>query len=160
MLHLIAAVDRNWAIGKDNRLLFPIPADLKRFKALTLGHPILMGRKTLESFPKGPLPGRTNIVLSRNRDYQADGATVVHTPEEAVALAGDDGFVIGGESVYRLLLDTCDTAYITRIDASFPADAWLPDLDRDPRWVVAEESEAMEHNGVSFRYVTYRRTDR
>ena len=77
-----------------------------------------------------------------------------------MALAGDGGFVIGGESVYRLLLDTCDTAYITKIDASFPADAWLPDLDQDPCWTVVEKSEPMEHNGVSFRYVTYRRTDR
>ncbi len=156
-MNCIVAVDQNWAIGKDNRLLFPIPADLKRFRALTLGHPIIMGRKTLESFPKGPLPGRRNIVLSRNRQYQVDSVEVVHTPEEAVVLAGEDAFVIGGDSVYRLLLPYCDMVYVTKIGAAFDADAWFPDLDKDSSWTVIERAEPLEHEGVPFQYVTYQR---
>ena len=159
-MQCIVAVDRNWGIGKDNQLLFPIPADLKRFRALTTGHAILMGRKTLESFPKGPLPNRRNIVLSRNPGYRVEGAQVVSTPEEAAALAGEDGFVIGGESVYRLLLPLCDTALVTKIDASFPADAWFPDLDHHPDWRLTGEEPPLEHNGVTFRYVTYQKRPR
>lgn len=156
-MNLIVAVDRNWAIGRENKLLYPIPADLKRFRALTTGHAVIMGRKTLESFPNGPLPNRLNIVLSRNPDYRVPGAQVVPGRAEALALASQDSFVIGGEGIYRLFLDACDTAFVTKIDASFPADAWFPDLDAAPDWYAAEESEPMEHKGVSFRYVTYRR---
>lgn len=156
-MNLIVAVDQNWGIGRDNRLLFPIPADLKRFRALTTGHAILMGRKTLESFPNGPLPNRTNLVLSRNPSYQVEGAQVVASPQKALELAGPDGFVIGGESIYRLLLDVCDTAYVTKIEAAFPADAWFPNLDEDAAWRCTEESAPLEHKGVSFRYVTYHR---
>ena len=153
----IVAVDRNWGIGKDNQLLFPIPADLKRFRALTTGHAIVMGRQTLESFPKGPLPNRRNIVLSRNPAYMVEGAEVLSDPRQAAELAGEDGFLIGGESLYRLLLPQCDTVYVTKIDAAFPADAWFPDLDSDPDWEVADEEEPLEHNGVPFHYVTYHR---
>ena len=156
-MNLIVAVDQNWAIGRDNKLLYPIPADLKRFRALTTGHAVIMGRKTLESFPNGPLPNRLNIVLSRNPAYQVPGAQAVPGRAEALALAAPDSFVIGGEGIYRLFLDACDTAYVTKIGAAFPADAWFPDLDADPGWYAAEEGEPMEYNDVAFRYVTYRR---
>ncbi len=158
-MNLIVAVDRNWAIGYQGGLLFRIPEDLKRFKALTLGHPVLMGRKTLESFPgRRPLPGRANWVLSRDPGFQPQGCVVYRDLDSLRADAPDDSFVIGGESVYRALLPWCDVAYVTKIDAAAPAaDAFFPDLDADPVWRVAEEAPWMEFQGVRFRYVTYRR---
>lgn len=157
-MKLIVAVDQNWAIGYQNNLLVRISADLKRFKALTLGHPVLLGRKTLETFPGGrPLPGRPNFILSHNPDYAVEGATVLHTIADAARRCPEDTFVIGGESVYRAMLPRCDTAYVTKIHADFPADAWFPDLDALPEWSVAEEEGPLTDSGVTFRYVTYRR---
>lgn len=157
-MNLIVAVDRNWAIGKDGDQLVYIPADLKRFKALTMGHPVILGRKTLATFPGGrPLKGRRNLILSRNPDFAPEGGEIYPNQEALLAQAPEDAFVIGGASVYRDLLDRCDTAYVTKIDAEYPADCWFPDLDGDPAWAVAEESEPQEHEGLTFRYVTYRR---
>lgn len=157
-MKLIVAADQNWAIGCRNRLQVHIPADLARFKALTMGHPVLLGRKTLETFPGGrPLKGRRNLILSRNPEFRAEGAEVYPSLDEVLAAAPEDTFVIGGESVYRMLLPYCDTAHVTRLDAALPADCWFPDLDADPAWEVAEEGEPLEHDGLGFRYVTYRR---
>ena len=157
-MNLIVAVDRNWAIGKGGDQLVYIPADLKRFKELTLGHPVILGRKTLATFPGGrPLKGRRNLILSATPGYTVEGAEVCPTLQTALDAAPEDSFVIGGESVYRALLPYCDTAYVTKIDAAFPADRYFPDLDEDPAWSVAEESEVHEHEGLSFRYVTYKR---
>lgn len=157
-MNLIAAVDRNWAIGRGGDQLFYIPADLKRFQALTTGHPVILGRKTLATFPGGrPLKGRRNLILSRNPDFAPEGAEVFADLAALRSAAPEDSFVIGGESVYRALLDACDTAYITKIDAACPADAFFPNLDRDPDWAVASEEPPLEHQGLSFRYVTYRR---
>lgn len=158
-MELIAAVDQNWAIGKDGDLLFRIPADLKRFKALTLGHPVILGRKTLETFPGGrPLPGRPNLILSRTPSFQAEGAQVFSDLDRLLAAAPEDSFVIGGATVYQALLPYCRTAHITRVEAAFPADAWLPDLEKDPAWTAEEVSPPMEHKGLTFRYYTYRRS--
>lgn len=155
---LIAAVDSNWAIGKDGDQLCYIPADLKRFQALTKGHPVLLGRKTLATFPGGrPLKNRRNMILSATPGYAVEGAEVFPDLEQAAAAAPEDTFVIGGESVYRTALPLCDTAYITKIDKAFPADRYLPDLDADPAWEVIEEEDWQEHEGMRFRYVTYRR---
>ena len=157
-MNLIVAVDQNWAIGKDGDQLVYIPADLKRFKALTMGHPVILGRKTLATFPGGrPLKGRRNLILSRNPDFAPEGAEVFGDAESLLAQAPEDSFVIGGASVYRNLLGRCDTAYVTKIDQSYPADCWFPNLDEDPAWTVEEESEPQEHEGLTFRYVTYRR---
>lgn len=157
-MKLIAAADEAWGIGCGNRLQVRIPADLKRFKALTTGHPVLLGRKTLETFPGGrPLPGRRNLILSSNPDYRAEGAEVYHSMQEVLAAAPEDTFVIGGESVYRLMLPHCDTAYITRLGASLPADSWLPDLDADPDWIISGAEPPQEHEGLAYRYVTYQR---
>ena len=157
-MNLIVAVDRSWAIGKDGDQLVYIPADLKRFKALTTGHPVILGRRTLATFPGGrPLKGRRNLVLSRNPDFAPEGAEVYRDLASLRAAAPADAFVIGGESVYRALLEDCDTAYVTKIDAAWPADAFFPDLDADPAWEIAEEEPPLEHEGLSFRYVTYRR---
>ena len=155
-MNLIVAVDQNWAIGKDGDQLVYIPADLKRFKALTMGHPVILGRKTLATFPGGrPLKGRRNLILSRNPDFAPEGAEVFGDAESLLAQAPEDSFVIGGASVYRNLLGRCDTAYVTKIDQSYPADCWFPNLDEDPAWTVEEESEPQEHEGLTFRYVTY-----
>ena len=158
-MNLIAAVDRNWAIGKGGDQLCYIPTDLKRFRALTTGHPVILGRKTLATFPGGrPLKGRRNLVLSRDPAFTPEGAEVFRDLDSLRAAAPADAFVIGGASVYAALLDACHTAYITKIDAAWPeADAFFPDLDKDPAWAVAEEGEPLEDGGFSFRYVTYRR---
>lgn len=157
-MNLIVAVDHNWAIGYQNDLLVRISSDLKRFKALTLGHAVLLGRKTLETFPGGrPLPGRPNFILSTDPAYTVEGATVLHSMEEAIKCCPEDAFVIGGASVYSALLPYCDTAFVTRIDAEFPADVWFPNLDESPEWAIAEEAAPLADNGISFRYVTYKR---
>ena len=157
-MYLIAAVDQNWAIGCQNKLLARLSPDLKRFKALTLGHPVLLGRKTLETFPGGkPLPGRQNYILSTNPDYKVENALVLHSLEEARTSCPADTFVIGGAQVYRAALDWCDTAYITKIHASFEADAWFPNLDDLPEWELTEEEPVLEDGGLTFHYATYRR---
>ena len=155
----IVAVDENWAIGHEGELLCRISADLKRFKALTLGHPVILGRKTLATFPGGrPLKGRRNLILSRNPGFAPPEAEVFSSLEELLAAAPQDAFVIGGASVYQALLDRCDTACITRIEAAFPgADCWFPNLDERPEWKIAEEGPVLEEKGVRFRYVTYER---
>ena len=157
-MNLIVAVDQNWAIGKGGDQLIYIPEDLKRFKALTMGHPVILGRKTLSTFPGGrPLKGRRNLILSRSPEFAPEGAEVYPDLEALLAAAPEDAFVIGGASVYRDLLDRCDTAYVTKIDAAFPADCWFPDLDDHPDWEIAEESELLDHEGTAFRYVTYKK---
>lgn len=154
----IVAVDTNWAIGKDGDQLCYLSADLKRFKELTTGHPVILGRKTLSTFPGArPLKGRRNMILSRDPDFQVEGAEVYHNVESLLAQAPGDSFVIGGGSVYRALLDYCDTVYVTKISRGFPADTWFPDLDEDPAWRVAGVEDPLEENGIPFRYVTYER---
>ena len=158
-MNLIVAVDRNWAIGKDGDKLVYLSEDLKHFKALTTGHPVILGRKTLATFPGGrPLKGRRNLILSRNPGFAPPEAEVFSSLEELLAAAPQDAFVIGGASVYQALLDRCDTACITRIEAAFPgADCWFPNLDERPEWKIAEEGPVLEEKGVRFRYVTYER---
>lgn len=125
-MYAIVAVDEKWGIGRDNALLFNLPADLKRFKELTSGHTVLMGRKTLESLPGGRgLPNRRNIVLTGQRGFTAERAEIVHSPAEALLTADEDSWVIGGESVYRMFLPLCDRVYVTRIAADGSADAFF-----------------------------------
>ena len=158
-MKLIAAVDQNWAIGKGGDQLCYIPADLKRFRALTTGHPVILGRKTLATFPGGrPLKNRRNLVLSRDPAFSPEGAEVFRDLDSLLDAAPADSFVIGGASVYTALLTACDTAYITKIHAAWPeADAFFPNLDENPAWEAVEESGPQEDGGFSFRYVTYRR---
>ena len=159
-MQAIVNVSENWGIGKDNRLLFPLKADLKRFKELTMGHAVVMGRKTLESLPgKKGLPGRRNLVLTRDESFAAPDVEVVHSPLQAVFATGAEDFCIGGESVYRLLLPVIDRVYVTRVFATAEADAFFPNLDEDPAWKIQRESEIMEENGVRFQYVDYVRVD-
>ena len=160
-MYVIAAVDQNWAIGKGGDQLCYLPADLRRFQALTTGHPVILGRKTLATFPGGrPLKNRRNLILSRDPAFAPEGAEVFRSLEALRAAAPADSFVIGGASVYAALLDGCDTAYITKIGRAWEgADAFFPNLDGDPFWFIAEEGEPLEHEGIPFRYVTYRRRD-
>lgn len=161
-MKLIAAADKYWGIGKDNKLLVNIPADMRSFRDKTMGKVIVLGRKTLETFPKGaPLKGRVNIILTRDKDYQVPDAVIAHSLEEIKALLAkynsDDVFVVGGESVYKELLPECDTAYITRIDAAYEADAHMPDLDKDEKWAISEESEEQTYFDLIYTFVTYDR---
>lgn len=157
-MNVIVAVDQNWAIGKDGDQLVYLKEDLKRFRTLTSGHTVILGRKTLATFPGGrPLKNRRNLILSRNPQFQAEGAAVFSSVEELVQKADKDAFVIGGASVYEQLLPYCDTAYITKIHAAFPADTYFPNLDKSEEWKVREESESLEQDGISYHYVTYSR---
>lgn len=157
-MEAIVSVDENWAIGKGGDQLCYISTDLKRFKELTTGHPVILGRKTLSTFPGGrPLKGRRNLILSRDARLQVEGAEVYHDVDSLLAQAPADSIVIGGESVYRALLGHCSRVYVTKVAHSFPADTWFPDLDRDPEWRVVEQGEPLEEKGLTFRYVTYQR---
>lgn len=154
----IVAVDKNWGIGRGGDQLCYISADLKRFKALTTGHPVILGRKTLATFPGGrPLPGRRNLILSRDPGFTVEGAEVFHDLDSLLAAAPTDSFVIGGGSVYRSLLPHCETVYVTKIMSTYEADTFFPNLDADPAWQVAEREEPLEENGLQFQYFTYRR---
>jgi dihydrofolate reductase len=140
-LSLIVALARNGVIGKDNRLPWHIPEDLKRFRALTMGHHIIMGRRTWESIGR-PLPGRTSVVVSRRPDYSAPGALVVHSLAEALAAcAGDDeAFVIGGAQIYREALPLAERIYLTRIDADYAGDAFFPSISQEQWREVSREA--------------------
>ena len=156
---LIAALDRNGLIGRDNDLPWRLPADLQHFKRMTMGKPILMGRLTWESLGR-PLPGRHNIVLTRDPAYQAEGATVVDSTEAALAAAGDveEAMVIGGAAFYRTMLPHADRLYLTRIDAEFDGDAWFPEIDPVAWRETARETHAPdERNAYPYAFVTLER---
>ncbi len=163
-LNLIVAVDRNWAIGKNNKLMWSIPADMKFFREKTKGNIVIMGRKTLESFPQGqPLKGRVNIVITGNKRYKVKEAAVVHSFEEAAEEAKKyegDVFIIGGESVYRAMLPYCSKAYVTKIDHAFDADTYFPDLDEDPEWEMTEISEEQTCFDLEYYFTIYERIKR
>ncbi|MDY2664093.1 MAG: dihydrofolate reductase [Bariatricus massiliensis] len=160
-MNLIVAVDKNWAIGKNNKLLVSIPADMKFFRETTKGNIVVMGRKTLESFPQGqPLKNRVNIVITQNQDYQVKDAIVVHSVEEAVQECGKqegEVFVIGGESVYRAMLPYCDTAYITKIDHAYEADTYFPNLDEDETWKLTGVSDEQTYFDLEYVFAKYER---
>ena len=161
-MNLIVAVDKNWAIGYQNKLLVRIPNDMKNFRRLTTDNVIVMGRKTLESFPQGqPLANRVNIVMTKTRDYQVKGAVVVHSIEELreeLKRYGDKQiYVVGGESIYRQLLPYCSKAVITKIDGIYEADTYFPNLDEDKEWQITKESEEQTYFDICYNYVTYER---
>lgn len=158
-MQLIVAVDNNWAIGNGNKLLVRIPEDQKFFRSTTMGHVVVLGRKTLDEFPGGqPLKGRTNIILSRDTNYSVKDAVVVHSKEELFdVLKGyesDDIFVIGGESIYNMLVDYCDIAHVTKIDYSYQADKYFPNLDELSDWSTVADSE--EHTYFDIEYYFYK----
>lgn len=161
-MNLIAAVDENWAIGNKNQLLVRIPADQKFFRETTTGKVVVMGRKTLESFPNGlPLKNRTNIVLTHDKSYQVSDAIIVHSMEELheelKKYDSEDIYVIGGETIYRQLLDECDVAHITKIEYSYDADAYFPNLDERPEWKITADSEEQTYFDLEYYFYKYER---
>lgn len=159
-MNLIVAVDKNWGIGKDNKLLVSIPADMKFFREETMNKVVVMGRKTLESFPNGlPLKGRTNIVLTRDRNYQVKDAVLVHSVEELMdelrKYDTREVYVIGGDSVYKLLLPYCDIAHVTKIDYGYEADSFFPNLDDMPEWEITASSEEQTYFDLEYAFVKY-----
>jgi dihydrofolate reductase len=160
MISIIVAVSENWGIGKDNELLWHIPADLKRFKKLTSGKTVIMGKKTWESLPRRPLPGRKNIVLTDDpKEIIADSVTV-YSIEEAIRSCESDGetFVIGGGSVYRQFMPVADRLYITHIHRTTPADVFFPEIDLNV-WKVIEKEDVIspEKEGISYSNLIYAR---
>jgi dihydrofolate reductase len=149
----IVCVDRNWAIGRQGRLLFCIPADLRRFRQLTMGGTLVMGRRTWESLP-GVLPGREHVVLTRNAAFAPKGATVVRSLEQAAAaFAARPAWLIGGAETFAALLPLCRAAYVTQVDAAAPdADAFFPNLETLPGWQRTALGPWQVWNGLSFRY--------
>lgn len=161
-MNIIVAADKNWAIGKDNKLLVSIPADMKMFRQETTGKVVVMGRKTLESFPNGlPLKNRTNIVLTGNKDYKVKDAIIVHTIQELLEeikkYPSDQVYCIGGDSVYKQLLPYCDTAHVTKIDFAYEADSYFPNLDEMPEWKVTAESDEQTYFDLEYTFVKYER---
>lgn len=161
-MKLIAAVDRNWGIGLNGRLLVSIPSDQKFFRNETYGKVVIVGRKTLATFPNGlPLEGRTNIILTHDKNFKAKNATIVHSVEEALEAAaefsGEDVYVIGGESIYEEFLPYCDTAIITKIDHAFEADAHMVNLDELNNWSITAESEEQTYFDLEYIYCQYER---
>ena len=161
-MNLIVAADRNWGIGNKGDLLVRIPADMKMFRQETVGKVVVLGRKTMDTFPGGrPLKDRVNIVLTQNPSYQNGDAKVVHSVEELLktlkAYDGSEVYVIGGSCVYEQLLPYCDTAHVTRIDHIYEADSRFPDLDRDPAWEITASSEEQYYFDLTYHFVKYER---
>lgn len=157
-LHLIVAIAKDGAIGKDGDLIWKISEDLKRFKALTTGHTVIMGRKTWDSLPKKPLPNRRNIILTRRKDFHAEGAETVNSIEQAIKLLGEEeAYVIGGAEVYKEFLPYITELNLTQVNDTCPgADSYL-NLDLNEEWEKTDETPIMNSSGVDFRYVTYKR---
>lgn len=161
-MNLIAAVDSKWGIGNKRQLLVQIPADQKLFRQETTGKVIVLGHRTLETFPQGmPLAGRTNIILSRDPDFKVKGGSVVHSIEELMeelkAYDSRDVYVVGGESIYQQLLPYCDTAHLTVIDHTYEADAHFPNLETDEEWVQTRESDEQTYFDLAYTFVKYER---
>ena len=162
-MNLIVNVSENWAIGRGNELLFHLSTDMKFFKSQTIEKTVVMGRKTLESFPgKKPLPKRKNIVLTTNPDFCAENVEIIHSIDELLKKIdlenSEDIYVIGGETIYRQLLPYCDTAFVTKVASTVnDADAFMVNLDDDENWEIADESEPMNEKGYDFKFVTYKK---
>ena len=161
-MNLIVAVDNNWAIGSKNELLIRIPNDHKHFREETTGKVVVLGRKTLETFPQGmPLKNRINIILSKDPNYQVKDAIVVHSTEELLEelkkYDEESIYIIGGESIYRQMLPYCDVAHVTKIDHAYEADAYFPDLDSDPEWEITADSDEQVYFDITYQFLKYER---
>lgn len=162
MISFMFAMDENRIIGKDNTLPWYLPADLQYFKKVTMGHPILMGRKTYESIGK-PLPGRENIILTRNADYQQEGITVISNMKEAVAYADaldEEVFVIGGAEIFQQLISDCKRLYITQIHHSFEGDTYFPELNMS-KWQTVSKTTGIvdEKNKYPHEFIVLERIE-
>ena len=159
-MNIIVAVDKNWAIGYQNKLLISIPEDMRFFREETTNKVVVMGKRTLQSFPGGrPLKNRTNIVLTSDRNFQEENAIVVHSMEEALEeikrYNSEDVYIIGGAKIYNQVLEYCDVAHITKIDYAYQADTYFPNLDEKEDWVVAAESDERTYYDVEYQYFKY-----
>ena len=154
MIKIIVAISKNRVIGDSNKLIWHLPADLKRFKEVTGGHPIVMGRKTYESIGR-PLPNRRNIIITRDENYEVDGCEVVNSIEEALLLTNSDCFIIGGGEIYKQTLHIADQIYLTQVDEDFDGDTTFPELP--PSWYVSnkEDFESDEKNPYKYSFILY-----
>lgn len=159
IMNLIAAVDRNWAIGKGRDLLVDIPEDKKFFRKETLGKVVVMGRKTFESLPAGALDFRTNIVLTKDRKFAPKDVCVCHCVDEVLEMVSvydtKDVYIIGGQSVYEQFAGLCDTAHITKVDYAYDADKYFPDLDKSDEWKAAMTSDEKTYFNIIYEFVKY-----
>lgn len=161
-MNMIVAVDENWAIGNKGKLLVSIPNDQKHFREETTGKVVVLGRKTLATFPQGlPLQYRTNIILSANPKFRVKGATVVNSVdallEELKKYPDEDIYIIGGESIYKQLLPFCDVAHVTKIEHSYEADTYFPNLDKDPEWEIVADSDELTYFDLPYSFLMYKR---
>lgn len=161
-MNLIVAVDNNWAIGNKNQLLISIPNDQKHFREETTGKVVVLGRKTLATFPQGlPLKNRTNIILSKDKNFKVKDALVVHSVEELLEQLkqydSEDVYIIGGESIYRQMLPYCDVAHVTKIDYSYEADTYFHNLDADGDWVITADSDEQTYFDIAYEFLRYER---
>lgn len=161
-MNCIVAVDENWAIGYKNELLVRIPADQKFFRQETTGKVVVLGRKTLETFPQGrPLPNRINIIVSTKKDYQVKDAIVVHSIEELLEelkkYDTEDVYIIGGDSIYKQMLPYCDTAHVTKIDRAYEADTYFPNLDDMEEWEITADSDEQVYFDLTYHFLKYER---
>lgn len=163
-MNLIVAVDKNWAIGKNGKLLASFRDDMEFFRDMTTGNVVVMGRKTLDSLPGGrPLPDRVNIVITSNKNFERKGVIVCNSlddvKEEIAKYKSDRVFCIGGGKIYDMMLDMCDVAYITKIDYAYDADTYFPNLDEKKEWKVVEESAEHTSFDIAFKFVKYQKND-
>jgi len=159
IISLVVAMDRNRLIGRNQQLPWHLPADLRHFKEITMGKPILMGRKTWESIGR-PLPGRTNVVVTATADFQAPGCIVTHSVEDALAAVGEDSevMVIGGAHLYRQLLPRADRIYLTLVDYAFAGDTWFPELDeREWKEIHRQDHDSDQKNRYRYSFVQLQR---
>lgn len=161
-MNLIVAVDENWAIGSKNNLLIRIPNDQKHFREETTGKVVVLGRKTLETFPQGmPLQNRTNIILTTKKNFEVKNAIVVHSIEELLKelkkYPDEDIYIVGGESVYKQMLPYCNVAHVTKIEHTYQADAYFPNLDQDAEWEITADSDEQTYFDIAYEFVRYER---
>ncbi len=159
-MNLIVAVDKNWAIGYQNKQLISIPEDLRFFRDETMGKVVILGRNTLATFPGGkPLANRKNIIISRKKDLVVKDAIVVHSIEEALEMVKDykseDIYVIGGASIYEQMMSYCNVAHVTKIDYAYQADTFFPNIDENDEWVIKEESEERTYYDIEYAFFKY-----
>lgn len=164
-MNLIVNVDKNWAIGYKGKLLVSIPEDMKFFRSETMGKVVVLGRKTLDTFPGGlPLKNRTNIILTRNPEFAAKDAVICHSVEETLEILkqypSEDIYIIGGDAIYREFLPYCDVAHVTRMDHAYEADAWFPNLEKDPEWELTGQSEEKTYFDLEFTFCRYERKNK
>ena len=156
-MQAIVCVSENWGIGLDGQLLFHLSADLKHFRDITTGKTIILGSRTLATFPGGkPLPNRRNIILTHS-SAPIEGAEIAHTPEDVMDMVSSGAYVVGGASVYTLLLPRCSRALVTKVYAARRADSFFPNLDNHPDWRLSHESDMLEEAGLRFQFLEYTR---